>query len=235
MNYKIITDEQAFREFIEWLPKLQSNERFYVCLAARSKYCKDIVHISSDKGQVRRLLCTKDAIFDKVKQMECEVGSYKHRGVVIPQEALALYIHPNPRDTEKAAQKLLVKLADLTTKKYSGWNLQEESLTALHKSIGRKIFYDIDFDNTKFEDINIDGIINKDCITYIKTRGGFHLLVELEKVAPQYKNTWYRKLTTLKGTDINYDNMIPIPGSYQGGTTPVIKIFTTAGEMVSLA
>jgi len=34
-NYKIIQDEQAFLQFIEWLPELEDNELFYGCLFAR--------------------------------------------------------------------------------------------------------------------------------------------------------------------------------------------------------
>ena len=83
MNYKIITNEKKLRDFIEWLPNLEPNEKYYVSLFARKKYSSDIK--SNDKTQLKRFVSDKERMFDKIKQLECEVGAYKLKDA--PQES----------------------------------------------------------------------------------------------------------------------------------------------------
>ena len=119
INYQIIKDKNKLIDFIDWLPNLEPNETYYLCLFARSKYCKDELgnnlfpHINSDREQMARFLCKKEDLFDKIKQLECEVGSYKRKGESVPQDSLALYITANPRSYKKATKTTIVKLLDI--------------------------------------------------------------------------------------------------------------------------
>lgn len=221
-TYKVICDEPAVKSFIDWLPKLLPSECYYVSLFARHKYCPDV---KLDKAQLKRFTATsKDMILPKLHQLESPIGSYIQDGKPIAQEGLACYILPNPRSMEKAAKNGLIRLAELITKPYNGYNPHTELMSCIHKSPSKKRFFDIDFDGAKPEEavrkIDSEDLINLDCLSVIETRGGFHLIVHLEKIDKKYQKVWHNSLTNLAGADVTGDNMIPIPGTYQGGFIP---------------
>lgn len=229
INYQIIKDKNKLIDFINWLPNLEPNETYYLCLFARSKYCKDELgnnlfpHINSDREQMARFLCKKEDLFDKIKQLECEVGSYKRKGQTVPQDSLALYITVNPRSYKKATKTTIVKLLDIVMGTKPIFDLNQFVISEIHRSCSRKIYVDFDFDDVDLSETKkiIEQSINIDCLTILKTKGGFHLLVEVEKVKKEFVKTWYNSITKINGCDIKGDNMIPVVGSTQGGFCPL--------------
>jgi hypothetical protein len=225
-NYQIVTDEAELQKFIEFLPDLGPEETFYLCLFARNKYCKDVKHISSDKAQLKRFVSNKDRMFNKIKQLEVEVGQYyqyrNNSKVEIPQEALALYINPNPRSMKKAIIPSITNLLKIYDTATEGYNIIQEVLSQVQKSVGTKFFYNVDFDvdKSRFKEINeiVSNLELKG--TWVETRGGYHYLVDLKNNI--LNNKWYQELSLIDGIELLSDSMLPVPGTYQGGFTPKI-------------
>lgn len=229
-NYTTIVDKYELEKFIEWLPELNADETYYYSLLARNKYVRDIGigTMNSDKHQCARFVSNKERLALKLGQTECPVGTYGIKDIRVPQEALASYITINPRSHTKAAKAMLKRMADVVADNEPSPNVYQESLTALHKSISRKIFTDIDFDVASRVDMKVilkevKQMLNEDAVTVLSTRGGFHLLVRLDAVDEKYVKTWYKNIASLPGVDIVGDNMIPVPGTYQGGFSPIIR------------
>lgn len=221
MNYQIITDEVKLDQFIDWLPDTKDSEVYYLQLFSRKKYTDVKIRSGSDSSSIKRFVCKKDRIKDKIRQLEVPIGYYKQRDVELPQECLALYITPNPRCNEKAAKQLLKVLADKITRPYEYYNTYQLALTEIHKAVGTKYFIDFDFDNIEFESVKdkILSFVNKEAINPIKTRGGFHLLIYIPAIEKEYSKTWYSNILSL-GPDVKGDVLLPCVGCCQGNFTP---------------
>lgn len=233
-SYTIISHLPTLVAFASWLRPLKPGETYYVGVFARSKYSKaaGIGTFNSDKHHCKRFTTSPERLVEKLRQCECPLGSYVVKGgLAVPQEAIASYITVNPRDQVKATRHALVKFAELIAAGSTHHNPHQEAMTAIHKSVGTKYYLDVDFDGVTFDEsyAAIEACINLDAVEVLATRGGFHALINLERVDPARVKTWYKKLMELPGVDIRGDNMIPIPGTYQGGHVPTLF---SAGQLV---
>lgn len=219
-NYSLIKDKSVLNDFIQnVLPDERENEMFMICLFARQKYCPEI-KIGGDKNCLKRVTATKDRIVTKIRQMEIAEGGYLSKDEVpLPQKAIAIYITANPRNLELAAKKALIKLANVVTEKYNGYNPHQLVMSEIQKSVGKKKYTDFDFDNTAFDRDKFCEILDDDTYKVLKSRSGFHVLVEHEKITKN-KNSWYRTLSEMPNCDVVGDSLIPIPGCAQSEFMP---------------
>lgn len=224
MNYKIILDEPKLLEFIEWLPELEEGECFYASLFARKKYHPSA---KNDKSNVKRFIATtKEWLLIKLRQLEIPEGCYTNKdGTPVHNESLAVYICVNPRSFVKAQRMALKKLADVLADGHTTMNPSAIGFTSIHKAKSRTCYVDFDFDGIfygeKKEDL--DKVINREAYSVLNTRGGFHLLVDPNKVDKNFSKTWYQALDAFRECDVTGDTLVPVPGCAQGGVTPWLE------------
>ncbi|BAV09051.1 hypothetical protein SAMN05421788_101498 [Filimonas lacunae] len=223
MYYKIIQDEAMLRSFIDWLPDLEEGEAYYVSLLARNKY-SDV--IKSDKQQLKRFTSKKGDLYYKILQLECPLGAYTQKGNPIPQEALALYITPNPRSLYDAMFTGLTALAKCIQHQQRDTNPHQEIMSEIQKSKSRSCFIDFDFDykaegfatQLQSQIYEYTGPAAK--VQFIETRGGFHVLIDPSTIEEQFSKSWFNNIRQLPHVDQTGDLLIPTPGCTQGGFVP---------------
>ena len=235
MNYKIIKCEETFNKFLEWLPELEDGQKFYFSLFARKKFNKT-EGLKADKGQLKRFTASKEQALNKIKKLEVELGSYEVDGVKVNEESLVLYVTVNPRDMHKAGLKTAKELVSMMADGRTIYNPQSVALNQIQVT-GVKKYFDIDLDLKEEHNLSLDSLydsifkpnlINHSAISgnIIKTRGGYHILVELDKISESHKKSWYNNFSQLKDERftimMNGDNMTPVPGCIQSDFIPYL-------------
>ena len=222
-THTIINDRSLFEAFVGWLPDLAAHEAYYLTLLGRKKYHNSAV---TDKTALKRFVATsKDRLIEKVEQLELPIGRYRNKkGEPVDQAALALYISLNPRSLKLAQKTLLKRLVDVALDANNLQNPAALALSEIQKAKSRAVFVDFDFD-IEPEAIGptaaaITNLVGRESVTFLKTRGGLHALIDPRQAAKVGPNTWYNSITALPGCDVAGDSLIPVPGSTQGGFTP---------------
>lgn len=217
-HYQIINDLKLLEAFVDWLPELEPHEKFYCSLFARKKYALEGVR-SSDKANLKRFLASKEQLIQKIHQLEVPLGAYELKDGPAPQESLAFYINPNPRNMHKAMYDGIIRFTKILEQGHRHLNPHAEIMSCLQRNVSRKVFLDFDIDDKAFDLTQLNGLINSDAVDILETRGGFHILVILSKVEERYKKTFFNAIRTL-GVDQVGDQLLPVPGCVQGGFTP---------------
>lgn len=225
--HQIIRDPKALADFIDWLPELGLHEKYYVSLFARKKY-DDAVSQSGGKSSLRRFLTDKSRLLHKIGELELPLGRYSQDSFEVQEDALALYITPNPRCMRKTGFALAGELIRRLENENQPFNPHSEAMTQAHKSKSRTVFVDFDLDldvppEAKESELQrcmeiVRSIVGQSAVTFIETRGGLHCLVEPAKVAPGVG--WHQAITRQLDVDQTGDLLLPVPGCCQGGFVP---------------
>lgn len=222
-KYNILQHPTRFRDFQELLPRIDGGQGYYFELLCRVKYLDTPVE-GLKNGTLRRFTTNLERMEDKIRQLEAPLGSYKVNGVEVPQEALVLYMHPNPRDLDQALKNLMVRLSEMVSKGTTG-NPQTLAMSEIAKAKANaySTFVDFDFDGVTLPYV-IDKTrkaVNPEAVIFIKTLNGVHTLVDLSKVEERFAKTFYRNLVSIEGCDKASGNMmIPVVGTVQGSSSP---------------
>lgn len=219
MNYKIIADEVSLQRFINTLPDLQESETYMILLLCRKKYLVNGDDIPNN-FVLKRSLANKENLLNKIKQMETALGTYQYNGIDIPNSALTVHITMNPRCQKSASKAMSIELLNNA---YNGnfANIHTLSLNCIQKSKSKSNYKIFDFDGVALDVIRekVCKFVNSEAVSFVKTRGGVHVCIKLDKVDTKYSKTFYQKLQSLPNFDNNSSNDIttPIVGTFQGG------------------
>ncbi len=223
MHYRIVLNEILLDQFLAFLPEPEPLEVYYICLFGRHKYDPAFPN-TKDSGQlVRAFASDKCELKEKIWRMETPVGSYTRNGIAATQESLAVYLALNPKSLVIANKKVLVEMATRIADGHLDFNPVSVANTEIHRAVGTKRFLDFDFDDVNPDDYqySIQSILpDPEMYRILKTRGGFHLIVLLERIKA-LKTKWHQSLCTLPKCDIKGTNTLtPVPGCTQGGYVP---------------
>lgn len=234
--YQIINDEVELDRYIDTLLDLGPNYQYYVSLFARKKY-GGTEGLKSDKGQLKRFVSSKHYLKEKLRKLEVPLGEYKVNGIPINEKSLVAYISVNPRDLEQASLEFAAKVTKCVARKLPIPNLKSGGLSTIQVT-GKTKIYNVDLDFCQDKEISVielqvflGEILNKTAYELIRTRGGYHILVNLDKLSNKFRKTWYSNLlkasTEYFTVDMsNADGMTPIPGCIQSDFTPKLILKT---------
>lgn len=190
-TYSLIKNEDETKHFIEKvLQSLNNDEVYIVILTARKKYCPTIS--SSMEVVSRDIIRNNDTnkIMRKLKKMSIVEGLYTDKNEdIIPNEAFALYILPEPRSMLKAYKEFNININEwmcqdlLSDEKNLELyrKLDLKLFSAIHRSKSKSNYFILDVDKKDEELLakifkNVED--NERDIKFItEIRGGYHVIL----------------------------------------------------------
>lgn len=228
-TYQIVTNREELEKFINFLPDLKVEETYFLALFYRTKYINKPENVTLKDfktNTVKKTSSSKDKLFQKIKQLECPIGTYTigNSNSIVPQEALALYMYLNPRSYKKTYKDISHYITSMFFGDIPIVNPMHLSASKLQSNKSKSNFVMFDLDRKD----NIEEVykfVNKEGLFLIETKGGYHIGLIMDKIHKEFKNTCVKNILQIEGIDKTGDFCTPVPGTYQGGFTPKLITF----------
>ncbi len=242
----IIKDEKEYQKFINFIPKLERDEVYFLSLSARNKYLSIDEREEYDLGRTemfsRQIAFDKEGIEYAIQKMQADLAVRKTRnGSDIPEKCLVVYFNVHPSSTMKAYRRFCEQMNRHYEEAFMGtlngseasdmWipfrRMRTNLMNHIQKAFSRKLMVDIDIDGEGSEQSKELMWKLKDFLTYaechymtIQTQGGYHMLVPtvyLGKHVPLFQKLKELDNTTEGEVKFNSNAMVPLPGTLQAG------------------
>ena len=234
-NYSLIKDENEMRRFIEKvLQPLKDDEVYITVLTARKKYCPTIS--SSMEVVSRDIIRNNDPnkILRKLKKMSTVEGLFTDKNDdIIPNEAFALYILPEPRSMLKAYKEFNINInewmcQDLLSEEKNlelYRKLDLKLFSAIHRSKSKSKYFILDID--KKDETLLKNILyfihskefDSDNLQHIQwiseTRGGYHIILNRNNETGKIIHEIMKR--KFEFVEFRKETMTPVAGCSQGG------------------
>ena len=173
--------------------------------------------------------------YQNILRLETPIGSYLDGDLVVPDEALAVYVILEPKDTIKALSKTLTQCVDRFSEGENLPNAYALYREEIPKSnIAGSRYRQIDLDTKEIDKVTmVHALLIKLAIPIIlcvETRGGFHIVYsdtidkETTRALYEFKQGTMFKKANVEGKmvadywfSITSHPTIILPGTYQGG------------------
>jgi hypothetical protein len=243
--YNFIHDIEELRRFYEIIaPPLKDFEVYFLSLSCRKKYLseedREKYHITRAEMFDRKLVRLRewDRFLRIIRKYEVAEGGYiTKNGLPVPQKCMVIYYNINPSHSIKALQEFQHKIVDwefeITAGNREGFSrkfnkLDIELMNCYQRCRGTKHWVDIDIDiekNNEFELGLHSQFVGFPDFRYVlvDTKSGYHLMIRRDSLRFD-PNDLIRRVDEyaadcclgIKEVAVNKNEMIPLPGTFQG-------------------
>ena len=238
--HKLIYSETELQKFHSLLTRkpLEPSEAFFLSMSARNKYLTPEEREVYDLGRTEmfaRKLVKSDKFSDflrVIRSMEVNEGGYTSRGgKVLPSKCMVVYANINPSSGKKALKEFYSKTQEFLfdgNQDFQYGRLDSVMMGCYQRNRGQRNFLDIDFDIPEEGESHVRdfcaGLQTVDVKYHvIKTRSGYHVLLEKDTVHFNYPGMveiFDTRVQMEFGKEhvevvVNKNEMVPVPGTIQ--------------------